>query len=195
MPWCYVGVWLNTDVSPSPCVLQENGLSHVPGPTAVRSSPAPTSWPATTAPTRGRRSSGVRSVTSASCAATTWSSTPAVIPTSSLPCWDATRAPPPVPAPPCTIRMVWVSWQEHTRSRWFQVNQLQSEPLISILALLCCTQKCAQKIHVHKQTHTHTAGGGGGGVASSLHPHGWVMWPLSTCSTKLGLGIENVPNL
>lgn len=50
---------------------QENGLSPAPGPTAVRSSPAQTSWPATTARTRGRRSSAARSATSASCAATT----------------------------------------------------------------------------------------------------------------------------
>ncbi|KAK1887955.1 Krueppel-like factor 13 [Dissostichus eleginoides] len=37
---------------------QENGLSHAPGQTAVRSSPAPMSWPATTAPTRGRKKFG-----------------------------------------------------------------------------------------------------------------------------------------
>lgn len=116
----------------SASMLQVRDPSRAPGLTVRRNLPARMSSPATPAPTQGRNASCAHCVISASCAATTWSSTPAVTPNSSLPCWDAARAPPPVPAQPCTIRMVWVSWQEHRRSRWFQVSQLQSDPLIRI---------------------------------------------------------------
>lgn len=95
------------DISPCLCVFQENGLSHVPGLTAVRSSPVLTSWRATIAPTRGRRSSAARFVTSASCAATTWWSTPGATQISSPACWRgptaaAAAALPHVPAPSAT---------------------------------------------------------------------------------------------
>lgn len=86
-----------------PLFLQENGLSHAPGPTALRSSPALMSWPATTAPTRGRRSSVAPFAKSASCAATTWWSTPGDTQISSQECWkDPTAAAPHVPAPSAT---------------------------------------------------------------------------------------------
>lgn len=74
------------------CLLQESGLSHVPGLTAVRSLPAPMSWLATTAPTRERRSLSARCATSVSCAATTWWSTPAATLTSSQACWSGPTA-------------------------------------------------------------------------------------------------------
>lgn len=175
-------------------MLQVRGPSHALGLTVRRSLPALMSSLATPAPTQEKNASCAHFATSASCAATTWSSTLGAILTSSLPCWDATRAHRLLPALLCNIRMAWDgvflytgisrSTEDHGG---FQVNQLQSDPLIRI-DHCCYTQKCAPT------QRTHTAGCEGK-VASSPHPHRWVMWPLSTCSTLLGLGIENVSYL
>ena len=80
-----------------------NGPSRALGQTAVRSLPALMSWPGTTAPTREKRSLSVLSATSASCAATTWWSTPGATQISSLGCWRGpTAVAPHVPAPSAT---------------------------------------------------------------------------------------------
>lgn len=94
--WC----WVNTDscgclcLCVCMCMTQENVPFPAPGLTAVRSLHARTSWPATTALTRARRSSAAHCVTSASCGVTTWWSTPAATPTSSRPCWRGSRVAP-----------------------------------------------------------------------------------------------------
>lgn len=159
---------LNASLS-SASSLQVRGPSRVPGLTVRRSLPVPMSWPATPAPTREKSASCARCVISASCAATTWSSTPVVILTSSPPCWAVTRAHPPLLARPSTIKMVWTGaggvpahWgrQEHRRSKWFLVNQLQSDQLIQH----CCVG--LQNVHIHTYTKQHT--------------HRWMWWAPSS---------------
>lgn len=112
-PWKHIDAvfffffWLNTVyfcvTTDFVLVLQENDPSRAPGLTAVRSLPGLMSWPATTAPTRGKRSSVAPFATNASCAATTWWSTPAATRISSPACWRGpTAAAPRVPAPSAT---------------------------------------------------------------------------------------------
>lgn len=175
-------------------MLQVRGPSRAAGPTVRRSLPAQMSSRATPAPTRGKSASCAPCAISASCEATTWSSTPAVILTSSLPCWDATRAHPPLPAQPWPVRMVWgesfVAGAQKGHGGLKLTSNNQIHWLGVSIAVLYSKKKSAHNMY----TSQHIAGCEVQ-VASSLLPHRWVTWPLSPCSTQLGLGVENVPNL
>ncbi|KAL4663376.1 hypothetical protein H8957_013600, partial [Semnopithecus entellus] len=81
--------------------LNGNALLLVTGRAVTRSSPAPTSWPATTGHTRARSASPALCVPSASPAATTWPSTPAATPASTRTCSGALVPAVPPPATRC----------------------------------------------------------------------------------------------